>query len=276
MANETRLRANYVSGVVDNNPLSNSGTSLVSTELAALPAVDATQHIVLVLDPDGAGNGPEIVYVTAHTASSTGATIVRGREGSSGVSHASTRTWVHGPVVSDYVNHVTAATRPSTGGLPFEGQRIYETDTNTLLYYNGTAWVIESEPAQAYTPTLTQSATVTKTVDEGTYQRSNGRCRGNARLAVTGAGTINNQIRVGLPVAHDHPAGVVIGTFLAYDANATTFFTGVLVTQGASGGTVAIMAQDGNLSQSYLGELGAQFTLASSDVVTYFFDYKTT
>lgn len=144
MANELRKRENAMSGVVDNNPLTNSGTTLVSTELAALPAVSASEQMVIILDPDAVGNGPEYAYVTSHVAASTGATIVRGREGTSGVQHANTIVWVCAPTKDDFNPTLcTSATRPSTGGLPYEGQSIYETDTKKTLQYTSvaTGWV---------------------------------------------------------------------------------------------------------------------------------------
>ena len=169
MANETRKRANAVSGVVDNNPLAAGGTSLASTELSALPAVDATEHMALTLDQIGTGNGPEIVYVTAHTAGSTGATIVRGREGTTGVSPTSTMTWVHGPTAADFVPfHCTSTTRPSGTGLPYEGMTIYETDTNLSLIYNGTNWVqLDSEGATVTTSESTAATSYTDLATSG-------------------------------------------------------------------------------------------------------------
>lgn len=37
----------------------------------------------------------------------------------------------------------TSTTRPAA---PYEGQVVYETDTNKTLFYNGTAWVILNDP----------------------------------------------------------------------------------------------------------------------------------
>jgi len=51
----------------------------------------------------------------------------------------------------------TSSTRPAS---PFEGQQIYETDTDTLLVYNGSAWVcITPKSGYAATQENTTSAT---------------------------------------------------------------------------------------------------------------------
>jgi hypothetical protein len=141
MANERRVRQNFVSGTITDNPLTNTATTMNSAGLAGLEAIDATEHAVLVLDPTGAGNGPEVVYVTAHTGSATAATIVRGREGTVGVAHATGVAWVHVATANDFIQSVTSTARPAGGGLPYEGQMIYETDTKRELRYNGTVWV---------------------------------------------------------------------------------------------------------------------------------------
>ena len=129
-----------MSGTIDDNPLSNSATTLNSTELAGLEAIDSTEHAVLVLDPTGAGNGPEVVYVTAHTGSATSATVVRGREGTSGVQHSSVMTWVHVPTVNDYIQTLNQANLPSSGGLPYEGQRVMVVDEDREKTYTGSTW----------------------------------------------------------------------------------------------------------------------------------------
>jgi len=61
----------------------------------------------------------------------------------------------------------TSSTRPTA---PFEGQMVYETDTDQLLVWNGTAWVIPNSPAQNPTgleliKTGTVSAQTTLTID---------------------------------------------------------------------------------------------------------------
>ena len=166
-----------MSGTIDDNPLSNSATTLNSTELAGLEAIDSTEHAVLVLDPTGAGNGPEVVYVTAHTGSATSATVVRGREGTSGVQHSSVMTWVHVPTIHDYIQSLTSSTRPSTGGIPYAGQMIYETNTDKLMQYttSTTGWnppwnlpwgivaLVEVTSSQSSINTITDLTSLTST-----------------------------------------------------------------------------------------------------------------
>lgn len=96
-----RLFTNLKSGDVDDNPLTAGATTLTSAELASLPLVTGGDTLELVLDPLGAGNGPEIVTVTAHSTSATTATITRGQHGTTAVQHALTTAWVAGLVAAD-------------------------------------------------------------------------------------------------------------------------------------------------------------------------------
>lgn len=97
-----RLRENFQSGLITNNPLAAGGTSITSPEFANLPEVAGGNTLVLILDPEGAGNGPEIVTVTAHTTSATTVTVTRASEGTSAVEHAASTPWIHGPTAADW------------------------------------------------------------------------------------------------------------------------------------------------------------------------------
>lgn len=141
MPNEIRVRPNFCSGTITNNPLAAGGTTLNSANLANLPAIGSTQHCVVILDPLGAGAGPEVVYVTAHTASATSATIVRGREGTTGVQHATGTAWVAGPVASDWPAIGASGGEPTASGLPYEGEQYVDTTNDRLSVYSGSAWV---------------------------------------------------------------------------------------------------------------------------------------
>lgn len=119
MANEARIRANFVGGLVEDNPLASGGTTLTSAGLAALGAVTSAEHIAIVLDPDGRAGNPEVIWVTLHTAAATSATVVRGREGTTARAHERDTPWVHGPTKYDvarlyYSSPTDGVTRTST------------------------------------------------------------------------------------------------------------------------------------------------------------------
>lgn len=94
MANEIRVRGNFVSGTLSSS-MSNVVGTMSSAALASLPAIGSTQHAVISIEN-------EIMYVTAHTGGATTATVLRGQEGTSGAAHSTVPTWYHGPVASDF------------------------------------------------------------------------------------------------------------------------------------------------------------------------------
>jgi len=140
MPNEIRRRYNFQSGTSSGTVLVGA-TTLTSPNLVGFPAIGASEYATLVLDPAGAGNGPEVVYVTAHTASADNATIVRGREGTSAVQHSNAVVWIHSSTAADYPVVGDSNDQPSTGGLPYEGQLYVDTTNDQLEIYNGAAWV---------------------------------------------------------------------------------------------------------------------------------------
>lgn len=102
MPNELRVRANGIGGKVEDNPLTAAATTLTSAGLAAVPVIGTTQHLALVLDPDGIDGAPEIVWITAHTAAATTATILRAQEGTTARQHLRDTDWIHGATVKEY------------------------------------------------------------------------------------------------------------------------------------------------------------------------------
>jgi hypothetical protein len=100
--NALRLRGNFLSGTVSDNPLLVSATTLNSANLATLPVVDSAHHMALTLDPSGLTGSPEIVWVTAHSAAATSATILRAQEGTSARQFSQNTTWINAPTKLDY------------------------------------------------------------------------------------------------------------------------------------------------------------------------------
>lgn len=161
MANEIRIRRNNIGGVTTDNPLSNVATTINSPGFVDLPTVDATSHLILVLDPLELAGPAEIVRVTAHTAAASSCTIVRGAEGSAARTHTAGTTWYHGPVTSDTTEVLTSGTRPS---VPYEGELIYETDTDDVFLYNGASWC-RVYPARVSTRTNGAAVTTSGTAE---------------------------------------------------------------------------------------------------------------
>lgn len=132
-----RIRANNIYGIISDNPLAAASTVFNSASLPLLPIVSVA-HAVLVFDPKRVFGDPEIVVVTVHTAASTVASLVRGRYGTSQRVHPQGTVWAHVPIDEDFTEVLTSSTRPTD---PYEGQSIYETDTNKLFVSDGTSWV---------------------------------------------------------------------------------------------------------------------------------------
>lgn len=123
----------------------------------------------------------------------------------------------------------TSTTRPSA---PFEGQMIYETDTDKMLVWGGSSWLYITTPQTtepgvwtSYTPTLTQSGAVTKTVTYAEYTQIGKTCLCNVRLDVTGTGTGNNAVEVGLPLTASTTT-ISIGNAAIYDTSTSTAYHG--------------------------------------------------
>lgn len=96
----TRLYEDFIDGTLSAG-IDNSATTVSSAVFANLPVVGGGDELRLVLDPEAQENGPEVVKVTGHTASSTDVTVVRGQDGTSAVAHSSGAEVVCSLVASD-------------------------------------------------------------------------------------------------------------------------------------------------------------------------------
>ena len=130
MAQERRILTNFKFGTLD-NAITNSATTAVSASFANLPAVSGTADYVPIVFFDASATLYEIVWVTAHTASSSTITIARNKESSGGTALAwgAGSNWSHAPTAWDGISSATSSTLPST---PFTGQRVIETDTGMV------------------------------------------------------------------------------------------------------------------------------------------------
>lgn len=122
-----------------------------------------------------------------------------------------------------------------------------------------------------YTPTLTQSATVTKTGTYAKYQRAGRWITVQVFLTVTGAGTAANAVLVGLPVtAAFGSSPLEVGTGTVFDSSANLAYKGNAIM--ASTSTVQFRAS--GTSTSVLGVTDFAAALASGDTVAMTVTYE--
>lgn len=263
MPTGARIRTDNVFGTTTDNPLTIGATTMNSAGLANLAAV-SSNHAIIILDPLRAAGAPEIVVVTAHTASATSATITRGAYGSTARQHASGTLWVHAPTREDFIQILTSSTRPSD---PYRGQLIFETDTNRFVGRDTSdAWqtAVDLGAWTAHTPQIDQGATtnITKTVNYSKWVRSGRHITWAWRLSVTGAGTAGSPVSLTIPVNSAAGASIGMGSALIFDASATTKYNCVVAYLSA---TQIVFEHDTSTSNAW----GAtpSVALANGDVI---------
>ena len=135
------------------------------------------------------------------------------------------------------------------------GQVLTSATLNTI----GAAW-------EAYTPTLVQGVTVTKTIAYAKFCRLQKLCIVNLDLNLTSAGTGATGIEIGLPLTA--VAGTQqIGSGFVYDQNINALYAGPASL--ASTTTISMLYQTG----SPIGQ-SPSFALASGDVIRLMVAYE--
>lgn len=154
---------------------------------------------------------------------------------------------------------------------PVEGMLCYTSDTDSFWAYNGSAWVGYGRASAwgTYTPTLTQSSTVSATVTQARWNRIGRTIFTHVQLSVTATGTANNAVTVTLPFTAAYANTGAVGQGFIYDASpGNTTHSGIAYLQS----TTTIRLTDTN--SGVTGGLGAASTsftaaLASGDFVTF-------
>lgn len=168
----------------------------------------------------------------------------------------------------------TSGTRPTA---PYEGQQIYETNTDKTLVWNGSAWLYLSTPQtteiggawETYVPAVTQNAAIGKTTNYSRYGRINKIVTWAALFQFTGAGSAGYAITTTLPIAAPYGGSfAVFGKALFYDTSINRTY---LLTAGSTTG--------GNLAFWYDGVLnffGAapSVTVANGDWLSFTITYE--
>lgn len=142
---------------------------------------------------------------------------------------------------------------------------------------------------QSYTPTWTQSATITKTTDWARYTQLGKWVQGSIKMTASSAGTANNKILVGLPVTAS-ANNFIIGSMLIYnDSEANDKYrwdsgcalyessTTMSFSPRSDSGTLAVRTTgDVRFGQNYTVTTTPTtgFTIASNDVLWIQFAYE--
>jgi hypothetical protein len=133
-----------------------------------------------------------------------------------------------------------------------------------LLPLDALAWT-------GYTPSLTQSGTVTKTVTYAKYTQFGNSVKCRVLLSVTGGGTGSNAIIIGLPVTATLGSFSSAGAGYVFDSSAGLNYGGVV--QLVSTTTAQLLPTATNGSGA-LGVVGFTAALASGDTIHFEFEYE--
>jgi hypothetical protein len=143
---------------------------------------------------------------------------------------------------------------------------------------------------QDYTPSWTQSATITKTVNFARYTQFNKIVMGSVKMTATSAGTANNKVLVGLPVAASSNQ-FILGQMTYFDDSATDKYlfstpmmafyeTSTTISFSPKSLTVTgppnATADDKRFGQDYTasGTSRSGVTVASGDIIWIQFQYE--
>lgn len=169
----------------------------------------------------------------------------------------------------------TAGTVDLTPGATNPAFILVEDVTGTI-YPAGTlvtAGLIASEQWINFTPTLTQSATVTNTVQYARYSKMGRIITLNVYLSVTGSGTGANPVVVGLPVPAAFTAfPLTIGTGQIFDQSAAINYAGILRISGSQTASFVPGAQ--TAANGLLGNATFTAGLTNLDEISYSGTYE--
>ena len=144
------------------------------------------------------------------------------------------------------------------------GAALSQTDINTYLMGEGGAWT-------SFTPTLTQSGTVTNTATWCKYGRWGRLIVANFYVTVTGTGTASNVITIGLPVTAA-TSSVAFGSGYIYDNSTGIYYPGIAYL--ASGTTASLIDATQSSTTPTLGAAGFTAALAANDIVNLTLTYE--
>lgn len=160
-----------------------------------------------------------------------------------------------------------AARTTALSGVLTEGLMCYLIDTNVVQVYTGSAWSTVGPVHGAltsWTPTVTQSGSVTVTVTAAYYQRVGRWVQGGFELSVTGSGSASNAVVLSVPVTAAGAARTPVGGGQIYDTSAATNIVGILCLGST---TTFDIRHPSNVADNRLGVVSFTAGLASGDLL---------
>lgn len=159
----------------------------------------------------------------------------------------------------------TSTTRP-TGALLYEGKYIFEANTERTLFWDGTGWVIWSEPAQDHVPTWT-NLTVGNGSQTFQYRRSDGWCDYEGRLTFGTTTSVTGLFTLSLPfTAASYISGTMFNGRYLDNSGALYYAAGFTTTTTVLTFLAWNAAAATSVSWSFTGA-GSPFTWAVDDTI---------
>lgn len=157
---------------------------------------------------------------------------------------------------------------------PLEGMLLFDKALDSYVTRTGSAWIALSPQTTTakttWTPALTQSVSVTATINDAVYYRSGVFVDAWANLTVTSGGTAGTALSVTLPVTSSSwTANPVIGHGFIFDTGGTDAWA---VTVVASGTTSATFVSTSSVSNASWG-VAPNEGIASTDVIRFHLRY---
>lgn len=224
--------SNLKSGTVSDNPLTSGATTINSAAFEFLPAVTGSDIMWITLDPDAVNGAPEIVKVTAHTASATSVTVVRAQQSTTARAHPQNTVWKHAVTKTDLDAFLPAAVAP----------------LGTVGYSETTS---DQGPITTTNVALT-GLSVTWTAVAGRRYRISWRV--GISIATTGSGFAAFDLFTGSASAQEwvFPSGYVFPTLLTDSVVETSLSGSVTRTLRATGSGASVNVQAGAGFPSYI------------------------
>lgn len=233
-------------------------------------SVGASNQTVLaaLVDPlPDATTGTYLTQAAADARYQALSALGSGTPGTETPDHAGTAGVATSASRSDHIHPIAAAT-PIT--VILDGGGALSEGVSTSFARADHQHAAANDVWTTYTPTLTQSGAVTKTVTYARYLRVGRMITVEVLLVATGAGTGANRITVSLPVTAAQGGDMVAGSGYVFDASAATVYAGPATLFSTTSAAIYL----GSGVANHLGAAGMTAALANTDNVSVSLTYE--